>query len=199
MTTTETLIASKLRKAGLDTNEYLLRQIATECLKKTHGNVQRALPKFAKELAENLGVLAFALAPVLQRYATEMSGPATGDTHRATAAQADGGRSLAGTQNFRAPVREPSPAQRASSARVATQLAMTILDSYKVRDGRAIGDVRYGEIEHLRNQDAMAASIWRQIQRAHPNAPHDMAIREIVKAEELQRMIQRAAEVADAS
>lgn len=198
MATTETLIASKLRKAGMDTNEYILRQIAADCLKKTHGNVQRALPHFAKQLAEaDLALLAFALAPVLQRYATEMSGQVISDNRLSPAARADGGPAPVDGHPANASVREPSPAQRAATAAVAAKIS--VLDTYRVRDGRAIGDVRYGEIEHLRNQDAMAASIWRQIQRAHPNAPHDMAIRDVLKAEELQRMIQRAAEVADAA
>lgn len=199
MPRTETLIASKMRKAGINTNEYLLRQIAHEVLTKTHGNVQRGLAPFAKQLSEQLDVLAFALAPVLDRFAKEMSGHVMDEAQVSFAAQANGpGQRKPAPQAIRAqPVREPSAAQRAASAAVAAKIS--ILDTYKVWDGRGIGDVNYGEAERFRNRSAMDASIWRQIQRAHPNAPHDMKIRDIVKTDEFQRMLQRAAEVADAA
>lgn len=97
------------------------------------------------------------------------------------------------------PVREPSPVQRAAAASVHKAAAVTILDTYKIRDGRAIGDVRFGEVDRLRLEDVRHASVWRQIQLAHPNTPHDMKLRDVLKAEELQRFQQRAAEVADAT
>jgi hypothetical protein len=86
----------------------------------------------------------------------------------------------------------------AAAAAVAKSVALTILDTYRIRDGRAIGDVRFGELEHLRSANAMEASLIRQIQR-HATASHDARVRDVVKAKDLQRMIQRAAEVADAA
>lgn len=96
------------------------------------------------------------------------------------------------------PAREPSPAQRAAAASVARTVAVTVLDTYRIRDGRAIGDVRFGELERLRSANAAEASLIRQIQR-HATAGHDALVRDVVKADDLQRMIQKAAEVADAA
>lgn len=80
----------------------------------------------------------------------------------------------------------------------AQKIATTVLDSYKVRDGRPIGDIRIGELERLRSANAMEAAVLRQIQRlgyADPN----MTVRMIVDHDTLARMIQKAAEVADAT
>lgn len=85
------------------------------------------------------------------------------------------------------------------AAVAAKAIARTVLDSYKVRDGRCIGDVRMVEVERMRASNAMEASILRQIQRSGvPHTP-DMLVREVIKPEQLDRFIQRAAEVADAA
>lgn len=109
------------------------------------------------------------------------------------------GQKEGATQNAVAhPVREPSPAERSAASSIAKTVAITVLDTVKVRDGRAIGDIRYGELERLRGENAMEASLIRQIQR-HATAPHDARVRDIVKVADLQKMIQRASEVADAA
>lgn len=97
-----------------------------------------------------------------------------------------------------APVREPSYAQRRASREVGKVIALTILDTHRIRDGRAIGDVRYGEIETLRTANAMEASIFRQIQKRIGYAEQDAKLRDLITAEELNAMKQKAAEVADA-
>ena len=97
-----------------------------------------------------------------------------------------------------APVREPSKAQRKAAKAVRGEVALTILDTHKIRDGRAIGDVLFGEIETLRIANAMEASIFRQIQRRYAFAAPDTKLRDIVKPEDLNAIKQKAAEVADA-
>lgn len=82
---------------------------------------------------------------------------------------------------------------------VQKMVAMTVLDSFKVRDGRAIGDITFGELEGLRSENAREASIIRQIQRHAANVTADAKVRDIIKASDLERMIQRGAEVADAA
>jgi len=59
--------------------------------------------------------------------------------------------------------------------------------------------VRFGELERLRTANAMEASVIRQIQRKFAHADHDAKIRDLVTAEDLNSMKQRAAEVADAA
>lgn len=96
------------------------------------------------------------------------------------------------------PVREPSIHDRAAAGRIARTITLTIFDSFKVRDGRGIGDVRWGQLKSLRSTDLMSASVIDQLMK-HTQAPHDTRVRDAVKASDLQRMIQRAAEVADAA
>lgn len=94
--------------------------------------------------------------------------------------------------------RPVSPAYIAAAKAGAEKIARTVLDSFKVRDGRSIGDVLVGELESLRAANAMEASVLRQIQRLG-YADTRMPVRAIVDPDTLARMIQRAAEVADAS
>jgi hypothetical protein len=96
------------------------------------------------------------------------------------------------------PVREPSAAQRKVGASVAKVLAVSVLDTFKVRDGRSIGDVRYGELDRLRSSNVHEAAVIKLIQK-HAQADSNMRVRDVVKPDDLQRMIQKAAEVADAT
>lgn len=99
------------------------------------------------------------------------------------------------------PVREPSVADLSAMRevrRVATSVTLTVMDSWKIRDGRSLGDVTFGELESLRFENAREASIIRQIQR-HGTADPSAKVRDVIKVDDLQRMIQRAAEVADAA
>lgn len=97
-------------------------------------------------------------------------------------------------------VPRPVSAAYIEAAKVgAKKIALTVLDSFKVRDGRAIGDLIFGELEGLRLGNAMEASIIRQIQRHAANVPGNAKVRDVIKADELERIIQRGAEVADAA
>lgn len=87
---------------------------------------------------------------------------------------------------------------RRAASSVAKVVALTVLDTYKIRDGRAIGDVRYGELESLRSSNVMEAAIIRQIQK-YAQAAHDAKVRDIITADDLNRFKQKAAEIADAS
>jgi hypothetical protein len=98
----------------------------------------------------------------------------------------------------RAPVREPSASQRKADLEARKVIRLTILDTHKIRDGRAIGDVRYGEIEQLRAANAVEASIFRQIQRRIGYADHDCKLRDLLKPEDFNAIKQKAAEISDA-
>lgn len=97
------------------------------------------------------------------------------------------------------PSREPSPQQRRAAADVRNVVSLTVLDTFKIRDGRAIGDVRFGEIKRLRTANAAEASIFQQIEERYAHAEHDSKLRDLLTVKIFQRMQQRAAEVADAS
>lgn len=97
-----------------------------------------------------------------------------------------------------APAREPSAGQRAAAANVRNVVSITVLDTFKIRDGRAIGDVRFGEVERLRAASAMEAAIFERIQQ-HAVANSDAKIRDVITPKQFQRIQQLASEDADAS
>jgi hypothetical protein len=110
-------------------------------------------------------------------------------------------RNEAGHQAFaaKAVTRMPRPVSSlyiAAAKKGAKAIALTVLDSFKVRDGRALGDLRFGELETLRMDNAQEAAIIRQIQRHAANVSPDTKVRDVINAETLERMIQRGAEVA---
>lgn len=96
------------------------------------------------------------------------------------------------------PVRDPSPGSLKAAAAVAQKIARTLLDDYKVRDGRSIGDVRFGELDGLWTASYEEAFVLRQIKRKYAHAAHDAKVRDLIKADELKLMKQRAAELAEA-
>jgi hypothetical protein len=95
------------------------------------------------------------------------------------------------------PVREPTPQQRSAAASVAKVLAITVLDTLKI-DGRAIGDWTVGEARAAGRIKSREGVILIEASRVVANAPSNALIREVVKPSEMQRIMQTAAEAADA-
>jgi hypothetical protein len=76
--------------------------------------------------------------------------------------------------------------------------ARSVLDTFTIRDGRAIGDVRYGELERLVVTNAVEAAVLNQI-RMHVVADASAYVRDLIGAKRLAEMIEAAkTEVADA-
>lgn len=96
-------------------------------------------------------------------------------------------------------VREPSQQQITAAASVRKTIAITVLDTMRIRDGRSIGDVRFGELERLSSVNAIEAFVMRQIKNKFANAPDDARVRDLIKPDELNEMRQRAAEMSDAA
>lgn len=73
---------------------------------------------------------------------------------------------MQGTQMSRA-VSKRSPSKR--SLRIAAEtkraISITVLDSFKIRDGRAIGDIRVGELDDLHSHNVREAALLRLIQK----------------------------------
>lgn len=95
------------------------------------------------------------------------------------------------------PVREPTRLEREAAGRMRTIVATTVLDSFRVRDGRSIGDVKWREIERLRRDNTQEAAVLRLIQRKVAHADPNAKVRELITPDELARMVQQAAEAAD--
>ena len=78
-------------------------------------------------------------------------------------------------------------------------VAKSVFDSFKIRDGRAIGDLTFGEIDRIRTTNVREAAVLRQVQKHCAYAEPGTKVRDLVKREDMERFIQRAAEVADAA
>ena len=78
-------------------------------------------------------------------------------------------------------------------------VAKSVFDSFKIRDGRAIGDLTFGEIDRIRTTNVREAAVLRQVQKHCSYAESGAKVRDLVKREDMERFVQRAAEVADAA
>ena len=85
-------------------------------------------------------------------------------------------------------------AARGVSAKV---IAVTVLDTFRLSNGVAIGDVYWGSLHRLRNASARDAALLRQLLNLGI-ADANKKVRDIVSVEQMQIMIQKAAELADA-
>jgi hypothetical protein len=140
-----------------------------------------------------------ALRKLMQAGATEeMVVALVHRTYSAPQTRGHAGHPSGGTQTgYAGTGREPTLADRLAAIRNGRILAISVLDTFKIRDGRAIGDVRFGEVERLRAANAMEASIFEQI-KSFAQAPHDARIRDVIKPKQFQRIQRRAEEAAEA-
>jgi hypothetical protein len=95
------------------------------------------------------------------------------------------------------PVREPTQQQRIASAAAANVMAITIMDTLKI-DGRSIGNWTVSEARKAGHLKTREGYILIQASRMVANANGGELLRHVVKAKELQKIVQKAAEVADA-
>lgn len=111
------------------------------------------------------------------------------------------GQSQLASKAINAVPRPGSPSSKYLSAAhsASREVARTVLDSFIIRDGRAIGDVTFGELEKLRRLDLMHANLFSQIRNHVANATPHMRVRDLIKPDVLERMLQKAAEASDAS
>lgn len=193
----ETAISAAAARAGMNMTETRLRGITDDVFKKFHGNAERALPTFWRMLRDDAECGQLAVTSFLRRAFDEKAGnklrcAATSNSDRGGAGPySDGSQKLSA-----APCREPSANDREAARNAAHKITLTVFDSFKVRDGRGIGDVRWGQLATLRGADMMSAAVIDLLMK-HTKAPHDMLVRDVVKMCDLQCMIQKAAETAD--
>lgn len=204
----ETAIASAMVKAGINTAEHRLRQIALDALRKHHRNIQRALPTFERSIEGDHDLISEALRAYLARVDAEMLGGGHGasGTHCATARPQQPSTKLADIMPASASpstvyrtktgkfAPEPSKLQREMAALVATDIANSVFNTFKMRDGRGIGFVRWGELSALHKDDAVSAYVIASLME-HAQADPKALVKDVVKASELAGFIAKAKEV----
>ena len=92
---------------------------------------------------------------------------------------------------------EPSAATIAGRGRMAKVIAISILDTHRLSNGVAIGDVYWGSIPRMRAASARDAALLRILQNMGHQDPHKK-VRDTVTVEVLKIAIQKAAEISDA-
>jgi hypothetical protein len=95
----------------------------------------------------------------------------------------------------------PGHARRGASAIAAVQhvATKTLLDTFKVRDGRVIGDLLFKELEGLRAANAKEAAVLRAVQHHTANAAPMHRVRDIVSPDTFAAIVARAEEEAHAA
>jgi hypothetical protein len=94
------------------------------------------------------------------------------------------------------PHNEPTAGQKSAAASVKSRIALTVLDTFKVR-GMMIGNVTYGEIPALIAAGVTGAAVLRQVQRFAANIAANVRIRDFIKPVQMEEMIRKARELAD--
>lgn len=98
--------------------------------------------------------------------------------------------------------RPQSAADIKAAGRAAKTIALTVFDTYKLRDGRAIGDIQLHELRRIRAASAQDAELLRRIEQHVGEAVNyapSATVRAMIGESALQRYIQAGAEAADAA
>lgn len=95
--------------------------------------------------------------------------------------------------------RPVSPAYVEAAKKGAKIMAITVLDSFKVRDGRPIGDVPFSSIDRLIAEGGHEMMVLKLIRARGVPPDRNTPIRLLIGVQEMERIIQKAAEVADAA
>ena len=199
----KTAMAAAFERVGIDKAGMTLHaQVVTYA--KSGGTEERALEIVRQVFASLAGQRLNAAAQqshedAAGHHPVATTGP-SGGARPSSPNRGSGSQSLGakhGHDASRPTVREPTAGQRKAAAIAANVVSLTVLDTYRLLDGRLLKDVRIGELETIRTASSQQASIIRQIQRLGI-ADHSALVGDIIKPEQLQRMLQRAAEVADA-
>ena len=91
----------------------------------------------------------------------------------------------------------PKPVSNPPKSRMAGKIraAKSVMDSFKLRDGRAIGDVPFRELAALQFENAREAYVITRVMNHYSSAPGEALVRDMIKANDLQKFIQKASEV----
>lgn len=206
------VIEEKLRSAGRPVDGDRLYVLATEIV----GNVDqtpKAVARMRAELMRDVRLLDAMILAYFETVRADMapkSLPGKGQVviaaqssdAQARQSQDDGGgQSAIETQIDGASpvVADIPPARRAVARRAATAIAaeLTVMDTFRLSNGAAIGEIYWGSLHRLRAQSARDAALLRILMN-YGNADPHAKVRDVISVEQLQRAIQMSAEIADA-
>lgn len=206
------VIEAKLRSAGRPVDGDRLYVVAAEIVGQD-GTTPKAVARMRGEVMRDVRLLDAMILAYLETVRADMAPKSLpGNGHGVTATQRhdaqarqsqDDGGGHATSENHKTSaspvVAEIPTARRAVARRAATAIAVqtTVMDTFKLSTGAAIGDVYWGSLHRLRAQSARDAALLR-ILLNYGNADPHAKVRDVISVEQLQRAIQLAAEIADA-
>ena len=151
-----TAIKDALAKAGMDTGKLDLRAAATEALDAAKGNVERAVLRFAAILAKRSELREAIARDYLDRLAAERGLQQPEETIDAPAAGSIKVREHKVRQH-----RRRTHEERQAALQGAGRAAASMATAYDRQiDGRSIGDLRWGELQALRHENAINAASY---------------------------------------
>lgn len=96
------------------------------------------------------------------------------------------------TDLFPRPSRPLTATERASNIRVAAVMAKSIFDTFKMTDGKVIGDVRLRELHGYRKAARVEAFLAERILKNHVHADQNKRVRDVETAASIAAIIKRA-------
>jgi hypothetical protein len=156
-----TAIKDAFAKAGMDTGKLDLRAAATEALDAAKGNVARAATRFSAVL-KSKGELREAIAlDYLQRLAAEPPQPAAAEQPQAQPSATPAAGSIKVKEHKVRQHRRRTHEEREAALRSAGHAAASMAGAYDRQiDGRPIGELRWGELQALRHNNAFNAASY---------------------------------------
>lgn len=110
----------------------------------------------------------------------------------------DGGVQQSGESHKSSGPAIPNPSRMTAAVmRQVNTMTTSIFDTHKLMNGRSIGDICFDEIDQLIGTNVRDAMLLRQIRKHVVPADSHAKIRDVIKLDELQRMVQKSAEMAD--
>lgn len=99
------------------------------------------------------------------------------------------------------PKSKPAAAKRGADAIASVQSTVrkTLLDTWKVLDGRVIGDITFGELDKLSFVSRKEAEVFKRIKDHATNVDPSAKVRDVIKTEVLEKMAAEAEEAARAA
>jgi hypothetical protein len=199
----ETAIAAAFKRADASTSHMQAYSLAAKLLRAAggkHDAVPLALKKFLDAISADEDLLRGCALGFLQFVAGDMKGGATGqssfDTQARGASAPPPDRDGTSHSGYAAqastarPVREPSTSQKEAAGSVRRLMAESVLQTFKVRDGRAIAKVWRSEISDMIGTNWRENAILDRVRNIKPpDGANDARIGDYVTDAQMRRIM----------
>lgn len=168
-----------------------LNAIVEDALRWTNGNVIKAAEGIVDKVMGRSSLVKILAIHYAHQYKKILDGAGHGARETQSLSAAPSKRGI-GDNSTANPAHEPSAAQKNAAAALKLRMAKSVLDTFKVRDGRAIRIVHFRELPALKTENAIEDSVASQLQARYANVDPGAQIGDVVKAKELEAIIAKA-------